>query len=146
MQYQIGNKVFCLDESDSSNLTSEAALEFFVPGLARAKQSFRYTGHGRGFTPARVKAWQSDVGWAAQQAIHRLPCNPFPISGDVAVDLIFLLGNNRRIDADNLSKAVLDALNGIAWEDDRQVIDLHLHKTINAPAENAGVNIFIRKA
>ena len=31
-------------------------------------------------------------------------------------------------DADNVSKLVLDALNGVAWVDDAQVTDLNVHK------------------
>jgi len=33
-----------------------------------------------------------------------------------------------RADVDNLSKSILDGLNGIAFEDDSQVVDLHVHK------------------
>ena len=142
--YQIGGKEILIKESDNHILTP-LQLEFFVPGPARAKQSFRYTGHGHGFTPARVKAWQADVGWAAQQAIHKGGFDFFPIKSDVAVDLIFFLGTNRRIDADNLSKAVLDALNGIVWEDDKQTIDLHPHKFI-VSSEESGVYVIVRKA
>ena len=32
-------------------------------------------------------------------------------------------------DADNDAKLVLDALNGLAWEDDQQVNDLHVIKS-----------------
>jgi Holliday junction resolvase RusA-like endonuclease len=31
-------------------------------------------------------------------------------------------------DLDNLCKAVLDALNGIAYHDDKQIVELHLSK------------------
>lgn len=31
-------------------------------------------------------------------------------------------------DADNVTKLVLDALNGVAWADDAQVTDLNVHK------------------
>lgn len=33
----------------------------------------------------------------------------------------------KRGDIDNLAKLTLDALNGLAYEDDRQVVELHLH-------------------
>lgn len=31
-------------------------------------------------------------------------------------------------DVDNLKKAILDALNGLAWQDDNQICDSHAHK------------------
>ena len=33
-------------------------------------------------------------------------------------------------DIDNLAKAVLDALNGICWQDDSQISDLHVTKNL----------------
>ena len=37
--------------------------------------------------------------------------------------------HNVKPDLDNLAKSVLDALNGIAWHDDAQIVELHLGKT-----------------
>ena len=145
--YSIGGVAIPIIDYEDPN---HAILEFFVPGPPRAKQSFRYGAHGHSYTPARIKAWQADVGWAAQQAIHKSCITTteqflkFPIKTDVSVDLIFLLPDNHRIDADNLSKAVLDALNGIAWEDDRQAIDLHPRKFVVSPDES-GVYVIIHK-
>ena len=38
------------------------------------------------------------------------------------------LGPNDRIDADNIAKACLDALTGLLWRDDRQVVRLSVEK------------------
>ncbi len=38
------------------------------------------------------------------------------------------LGRNDRIDADNVAKACLDALTGLLWRDDRQVVGLSIEK------------------
>lgn len=46
-------------------------------------------------------------------------------------------------DADNLCKAVCDALNGIAWKDDSQVCDLRITKFIGEPDEPASTTITI---
>ena len=53
----------------------------------------------------------------------------------------FRLGNNRRVDLDNLSKAVLDAMNGIVYKDDTEVIELHLKKMV--VKDNPGVIVGI---
>ena len=38
------------------------------------------------------------------------------------------LGPNDRVDADNIAKACLDALTGLIWRDDRQVVRLQIEK------------------
>ena len=98
-------------------------ITFFVEGEPRAKQSFRVSGRGGGYQPARVKAWQNDVGWAGQQAMRALGLID-PIETNLTVEMIFFLGDKRRIDLDNLSKAVQDGLNGVVWRDDQQNISL----------------------
>ena len=104
-------------------------ISFFVDSEPRAKQSFRVSGRGRGFTPARIKAWQAEVGWTAQLAMRNLGLFE-PLEGNLSVELTFFLGNRRRIDSDNLSKAVQDGLNGIVWKDDQQNITLIINKYI----------------
>jgi len=47
-------------------------------------------------------------------------------------------------DLDNLAKAVLDALNGIAYDDDKQVISLEINKDYTAEQER--IEIFIEQA
>ena len=106
-----------------------AVISFFVEGQPRAKQSFRVSGRGRGFTPAQIKAWQSDVGWTAQQHMRALGLVD-PICGSLTVQIIFFLKTARRIDLDNLAKCVQDGLNGVVWEDDQQNVRLILDKYI----------------
>lgn len=47
-------------------------------------------------------------------------------------------------DADNLAKLVLDALNGVAWLDDGQVVDLTISKRYCKPGEPEGVALWVR--
>jgi Holliday junction resolvase RusA-like endonuclease len=115
-------------------------VRFFVDGEPRAKQSFRVGSHG-GYQPARIKAWQEDVAWNAQQAMRRLELME-PMEGSLTVELIFFLGNARRIDSDNLSKAVQDGLNGIVWKDDQQNIRLVIDKYICR--EKQGVLVIVK--
>jgi Holliday junction resolvase RusA-like endonuclease len=105
-------------------------ITFFVEGVPRAKQSFRASRNGgHGFTPAYIKAWQADVGWAGQQAMRALGLVD-PFEGNLTVTLMFFLPDLRRIDLDNLSKAVQDGLNGVVWGDDKQNVCLVLRKYI----------------
>lgn len=119
-----------------------AGIAFDVPGQPVPKQSFRYTGangKGGGYTPARVKNWQQEVAFAASLAM----AGRDPFTGAVKVTLTFKLPTRRRVDADNLSKCVLDALNGIIFADDAQVVDLHIRKVYTTPP---GVSVEIREA
>lgn len=36
--------------------------------------------------------------------------------------------SSKKPDMDNIAKIILDSLNGIAYEDDKQVVELHLYK------------------
>lgn len=47
----------------------------------------------------------------------------------------------RRIDADNVAKACLDALTGIVWKDDNQVVRLTVEKL---PAEGEAITLAVR--
>ncbi len=99
-------------------------LTFAVPGVPVPKQSFR-VGRNGGYRDPRVTAWQEAVAVMAKSALMGLP----PLQADnLRVDITFHLPDRRRRDIDNLSKAVLDACNGILWVDDKQIHDLHLHK------------------
>lgn len=71
--------------------------------------------------PARSRAWQEllAMSWLAQ-AGHSFG------RGEVAVRVEVWRRTRQRCDVDNLAKQVLDGLNGVAWDDDSQVCDLHV--------------------
>ena len=48
-------------------------------------------------------------------------------------------------DADNVSKIILDALNGLAYADDNQVTDLVVYKQYATADEKVGVVVNIRE-
>jgi len=112
-------------------------LIFNVDGNPVPKQSYRHSKNG-GYTPARVKAWQETVAWKARSAVA---CANAPmIDGPCNVSLVFRLNHKRRVDLDNLSKAVLDGCNGIIWTDDKWVTELHLRKRQD---DNPGVSVWV---
>lgn len=51
----------------------------------------------------------------------------------------------KRPDADNIGKQVLDALNGVAWLDDRQVARLAVTKLVGAQGEPAALRVRIEE-
>lgn len=64
----------------------------------------------------------------------------------VKVSISFLLTKKRffDVDVDNLAKTVLDSLNGIAYDDDKQVSKLNIEKYID-PLNKNGILIAVTK-
>jgi Holliday junction resolvase RusA-like endonuclease len=120
--------------------TSTEAIRLSVPGepvpLERARQ-----GQGRFYLPERSSEYRERIRWAWLQAGRPA------LAGQLYLGALFFFARpashftaNRRDlrlphcenriappgDTDNLVKAVLDALSGCAFEDDRLVTDLRL--------------------
>jgi Holliday junction resolvase RusA-like endonuclease len=99
-------------------------FRFVVHGEPRPKARPRF-GKGRAFTDADTVAYECKVAFYARAArVQKL-------SGPVVLGVNFYLGNKRRVDCDNLLKALKDALNGVAWGDDSQVVELHASKSVD---------------
>ena len=92
-------------------------ITLFVAGQPVPKQRPRVS-NGHAYTPARTRAWEQEIGWMARAVGME------PMAGDVGITLRFQRKGRVRADLDNLVKAVLDGLNGIAFGDDRQIIEL----------------------
>jgi Holliday junction resolvase RusA-like endonuclease len=129
-------------------------IEFFVPGIPRPKQSVQADTRpenqvyqassgkyrSRYFKPKRVLQWENTIKPVARNAIQFEPEEAYPIRGYCSVQLAFILPDKHKRDLDNLSKAVLDALNGIIFEDDNKVVDLVIQKRYN----KAQSGVFVR--
>ncbi len=98
---------------------------------ARAR-TVRKGGRTWSFTPKRVAAWEKMVKAEAEKHFDA------PLPGPIMVVMTFYMDRpaSRRTetwvpttpDLDNLEKAVLDALNGIAYVDDRFVVAKNAQK------------------
>ena len=95
---------------------------------------------------AGQKAWAAAVGWAA-----KVRCAT-PIAGPIAVTLVFALARPASVkrarpsvkpDIDKLARATLDALTGIAWIDDAQVVRMLAEKRYATPGCEPGAFITI---
>jgi Holliday junction resolvase RusA-like endonuclease len=105
----------------------KGAWAMTVGAAIRAKMLFV-----QNYTPSTdpVNAFKEAVQIMARNE-HRGPL----WEGVVGVELAFFLSDSDRrhnADLDNLSKAVLDALKGIVWKDDKQVTGLILTKAFSS--------------
>ena len=71
---------------------------------------------GRVYTPAATRAAEHRLAWLVRLTGVK------PVAGvGFAIQAWFLVGDRRRRDHDNMLKLVMDACNGVVWDDDSQV-------------------------
>jgi Holliday junction resolvase RusA-like endonuclease len=121
-------------------------IQFFIPGPPVAKGRPRVAsigGHARAYTPSKTQ--RAETCFLAQALAHK-PATP--LTGPLAVSVLLALPvpaswpkkrkeealeglryPTGRPDCDNLAKLVLDALNGVFWGDDAQIVNLRVTKT-----------------
>lgn len=75
----------------------------------------------------RSRIYKSAEGVAYQQSIKLYVPNIEPLVGSVAVS-IAVYRPQKRGDIDNVLKCLLDALNGILWLDDSQIVRLLIER------------------
>ncbi len=122
-------------------------LLFRVNGIPQGKARPRFTKAGRSYTPAKTRRYEQDVRDTALKAAaiqgytkHSKDTPlaacisawfPVPASWPKKKRAAAMAGDiypTAKPDADNIAKAVLDALNGIAFHDDKQVVSCTVRK------------------
>jgi len=123
-------------------------LRIVVDGVPVAKGRPKFTtvnGFGRSYTPAKTRNYENWVRMCGVQAMNLAGRNtmdealdltmvahvPIPASWSKKRQRMAALGEIRatkRPDLDNFLKAVKDALNGIVWRDDSQIVNLCARK------------------
>ena len=123
-------------------------LTITFPGVLRGKGRPRF-GQGRTYTDAKTEAAETSL---AAHALHQIgrPCleGPLVLTIEVTVAvpaswpkrkradaLAHLLRPMGRPDLDNICKLVGDALNGIAYRDDAQLVGLQVRRRYGEVAE-----------
>lgn len=67
-----------------------------------------------------ARAYATEIGWIVKRRIVR----PFPLDTDIVIRFFFYRMPKGRMDLDNVNKVLIDSLKKIAFEDDRQVVEL----------------------
>lgn len=111
-----------------------AAFSFVVPGNPVPKERPRVV-KGRTYTPARTVKAEDLVKFYARKA--RIP----KLTGPVKLTATFYRQDAHACDVDNLAKLVQDALNGLAYEDDRQIVVLTAVKVIDREQPRTEVSV-----
>lgn len=98
-------------------------LSFHIPG---PPQNWQRTNEwkGRKLTDAKSREYRRHVQQCARVAIWRLGAT-WPVDKRYACRIFVAYPDRRERDLDNLEKQIGDALNGIAFDDDSQIDDMH---------------------
>jgi crossover junction endodeoxyribonuclease RusA len=107
---------------------------FSLPPTTNSAYANRRTG-GRILTE-EARAWKEEAGWVVKSSGHR-----FDLSAKY--QLFISLYVNRDRDIDGSLKLLLDAMSGIVYEDDAQVVYLEVHKFLKHPGEEPRVEVEI---
>ena len=113
-------------------------------------------GFVRTYTPKKTQDFETEVREAAKQAMTREPLEtplavylyfrlPIPQSYSKKRTTACLTGSEKptkKPDLDNLAKSVLDALNGVIYLDDSQIVSLHMTKVYS---QYPGIDLLIRE-
>ena len=85
------------------------------------------------YTPTKTRDWENLIKLAAAGKVKTLMTGPIELAVDFYLPRPKSLPKKvkhhiKRPDLDNLTKAVMDALNGVVWKDDSQVVEKHAYK------------------
>ena len=138
-------------------VTQEEAISlvyFFVPGKVQGKARFS-SRSGTVYTPGKTKSYERQIA-EAYEAQHG-PC--FEGAVMVVIEAVFSIPKSwtrakkaeamagklppGKPDIDNILKVVLDGLNGIAYEDDKQVVLTQCKKVYADTTRPAGLQVHV---
>lgn len=122
----------------------------WIPGIPAPQGSKRHVGRGILIESSkRVGPWRSVVAVTVGERTTHV------IDGPVSLDLRFVMPRPKstpkrstppavkKPDLDKLTRAVLDALSGVAYRDDSQVVELHATKRLAFLDEIPGLALTI---
>lgn len=120
-------------------------VTFVIKGIPKVKKRPMFSTQGgkvRTYTPKTTATYENLVKLKAEENFKR------PLNGSIRLAIRFYLPRPKRLiwkrrpmpeiysdkrpDIDNLAKAVIDGLSGIAFKDDGQIADLHITKKFHA--------------
>ena len=119
--------------------------EFKIPGKIQAKQRPRFSKSGVVYTPKETRVYENFVRACYSDYANQYKWEPYDGQLRAEVEVFIqvpksdsklkkqakIIGEIRptiKPDCDNLAKSILDSLNGLAYQDDRQIIELSVKK------------------
>ena len=136
-------------------------VQIIIPGEPVGKGRPRFAvvgGHAKAFTPKKTRDYEELIKWHyVQQNGSFCFDKDDALSLEVLAEMSIAPSNSKTVqqqkrtgeirplkkpDADNILKVVQDALNGLAYPDDVQIVESHIVKRYS---DAPGLNVLIRK-
>lgn len=121
---------------------------FYVDPVPKGRPRLSRGGHA--FTPLKTRESERIIQLMAQKQHGALPI----ADGPIQIDVEFVMPKPKRPknksyhvtrpDLDNLLKLVLDALNGILWNDDAQIFGITAKKRYVTDAEKPHIGLILQ--
>lgn len=120
-------------------METPAQFEVDVPIPAFPKQRPRFSRYGGTYTPPETEIFEQNLRMLVSTK-YRIAGHREPLAGALALKIIFRVPKPPSIelarrpypcvrpDLDNLLKGVQDALNGVLWKDDGQIVEVEMSK------------------
>ena len=119
--------------------------EFKIPGKVQAKQRPRFSKSGIVYTPKETRVYEDFVRVCYSDYANQYQWEPYDGQLRAEIEVFIqvpksdsklnkqakIIGEIRptiKPDCDNLAKSLLDSLNGWAYQDDKQVVELEVKK------------------
>lgn len=116
-------------------------LKLTIPGQPIPKGRPRF-GRSRTFTPKRTISAEAGIAAEFHRNLGVRHTLETPVTGKLHVRVRFFRKDHTRVDLDNLLKLPLDALNGLAWVDDNQIISLIGSKHYDKENPRTEIDVF----
>lgn len=118
-------------------------ISFVIPGEPKAKARPRTTKKGHTYTPEQTVNYENWVKLCYQNSENKIMYENKPLIAEITA--FFTIANSKskkdkkameagrikptkKPDVDNIAKIILDSLNGLAYKDDSQVVNLSVVK------------------
>lgn len=133
-------------------------IRFTVPGKITGKGRPRFTRYGHVYTPKKTSNYEQMVKYSYLStrskrldgpirvniaAIFRIP-KSYTKHEKVEAEM-GILKPTKKPDVDNITKIILDALNGVAYQDDKQVIEVEVIKRYGKIGEEEHVIVSLEE-
>jgi Holliday junction resolvase RusA-like endonuclease len=108
-------------------LSDDGVLEFWSQDIHLKSKPRPRLSKGRVIMPREYMDWKKEIKNYLLANIPQLYSRKSTLYGSTRL-VLEVAYNNTRADADNAVGGLMDAFNEVVWDDDRQVMELHVYK------------------